>query len=86
MTGSMQDWTANQGSTKRCDMAHRIVKGIVEELTKLDSAAQKKVEEEGGGIKTTLFAKDNVRDFGDLNPSNIESKWQTIHWGGQVLL
>lgn len=85
-TGSMQDFTIQNGTITRADMAHRIVKGIVEELTRLDSAAKAHAEEEGGGIKTTTFAKDNVVDLGDLNPDNIDTIWKTITWGGQTLL
>ena len=85
-TGSMKDTTTLNGTMKRYEMAYFVVKGVVEELTKLDSAAQKTVEAEGGGIKTTLFSMDSVQDFGDLNPGNLDTKWLTIQWGGGTLL
>ncbi|HEV7213643.1 MAG TPA: hypothetical protein VGP33_00860, partial [Chloroflexota bacterium] len=39
-------------------------------------------EEEGGGLRTVVFAGGQASDIGDLNPNNLEEKWRTIRWAG----
>ena len=79
ITGSMNDVTAYKGELKRKDMAYMIMKGVSDQLTKMDSAG--KHEEDGGGIRTIGFATNNVIDLDDINPGNIDEQWAKIQWG-----
>ncbi len=79
-TGSMNYGTSAQDPTPRKDTIREAIGIIVAQLAAEDSQAAG--EEEGGGLRTVTFAGGQARDIGDLNPANIEQKWNAIHWAG----
>lgn len=80
ITGSMNYGTSATDNTPRKDTIKEAINIIVATLAKED--AQAGHEEEGGGLRTVVFAGGQAADLGDLNPDNLEQKWRTIHWAG----
>jgi hypothetical protein len=83
-TGSMNDTVRYGHLLTRHEMAYKVIKGVVNELTEMDAAG--KTEEDGGGIKVTAFSANRVLDFGDLSPANLDQKWKQIQWEGGTLI
>ena len=80
VTGSMNYGTSAEDRTPRKDTIKEAIGIIVAELAKEDSQAE---HEEGvGGLRTVIFAGGQAEDIGDLNPSNLESRWRSIRWAG----
>ena len=79
-TGSMNYRTSATDPTPRRDTIREAISIIVSRLAAADSQAAK--EEEGGGLRTITFADGRAYDIGDLNPNNLQQKWNQIRWGG----
>jgi len=79
-TGSMNYGSAANDPTPRKDVIREAISIIVERLGAEDSQAAE--EEEGGGLRTVTFADGQARDIGDLNPDNLQEKWNHIRWAG----
>ena len=79
-TGSMNWATSEADSTPRKNTIREAISIIVARLAAADSQAAK--EEEGGGLRTITFADGQAYDIEDLNPNNLQEKWNRIHWGG----
>src|SRR6476659_718553 len=79
-TGSMNYGSADNDPTPRKDVIREAISIIVERLGAEDSQAAE--EEEGGGLRTVTFADGQARDIGDLNPDNLQEKWNHIRWAG----
>ena len=79
-TGSMNYRTSANDPTPRRDTIREAISIIVTRLAAADSQASK--EEEGGGLRTITFADGRAYDIGDLNPNNLQQKWNQIRWGG----
>jgi hypothetical protein len=88
-TESMK-WSASEtDQTPRKDVVGEAIGTIVEVLAAADSQAAREAEEqedeEAGGLRTILFSGNRPgRDIEDLNPSNLQEKWNEIHWGGDT--
>jgi hypothetical protein len=80
VTGSMNYGTSEKDSTPRRETIKEAIGIIVATLAKED--AQAGHEEEGGGLRTVVFAGGQASDIGDLNPGNLQEKWGTIRWAG----
>lgn len=80
VTGSMNYGTSERDPTPRRETIKEAIGIIVATLAKED--AQAGHEEEGGGLRTVVFAGGQASDIGDLNPNNLEEKWRTIRWAG----
>lgn len=80
VTGSMNYRTSEADLTPRKNVIHEAISIIVEKLAAADSQAEH--EGEGGGLRTVTFADGRANDIGDLNPANLQSKWNAIQWGG----
>ena len=80
VTGSMNYGTSERDPTPRRETIKEAIGIIVATLAKED--AQAGHEEEGGGLRTVVFAGGQASDIGDLNPGNLEEKWSTIRWAG----
>jgi hypothetical protein len=80
VTGSMNYGTSEKDPTPRRETIKEAIGIIVATLAKED--AQAGHEEEGGGLRTVVFAGGQASDIGDLNPGNLEEKWRTIRWAG----
>ena len=80
VTGSMNYGTSERDPTPRRETIKEAIGIIVATLAKED--AQAGHEEEGGGLRTVVFAGGQASDIGDLNPANLEEKWRTIRWAG----
>jgi hypothetical protein len=80
VTGSMNYGTSERDTTPRRETIKEAIGIIVATLAKED--AQAGHEEEGGGLRTVVFAGGQASDIGDLNPNNLEEKWRTIRWAG----
>ena len=79
-TGSMNYGSAANDPTPRKDVIREAISIIVERLGAEDSQAAE--EEEGGGLRTVTFADGQACDIGDLNPDNLQEKWNHIRWAG----
>lgn len=79
-TGSMNYRTSATDPTPRRDTIREAISIIVSRLAAADSQAAQ--EEEGGGLRTITFADGRAYDIGDLNPNNLQQKWNQIRWGG----
>jgi hypothetical protein len=79
-TGSMNYASALTDATPRRSTIREAISIIVERLAAADSQAED--EEEGGGLRTITFADGQAHDLGDLNPGNLQQKWNSIRWGG----
>lgn len=79
-TGSMNYPTSANDQTPRKDTIREAISIIVEALASEDTQAAH--EEGGGGLRTVTFANGEAYDIEDLNPSNLQQKWQQIHWAG----
>lgn len=80
VTGSMNYGTSEKDPTPRRETIKEAIGIIVATLAKED--AQAGHEEEGGGLRTVVFAGGQASDIGDLNPGNLQEKWSTIRWAG----
>lgn len=80
VTGSMNYGTSERDPTPRRETIKEAIGIIVATLAKED--AQAGHEEEGGGLRTVVFAGGQASDIGDLNPTNLEEKWRAIRWAG----
>lgn len=80
VTGSMNYGTSATDNTPRRDTIKEAIGTIVATLAAADSQAEH--EEEGGGLRTVIFAGGQARDVGDLNPDNLDEKWAGISWSG----
>ncbi len=38
------------------------------------------------GIRTVTFSNGNAIDLEDLNPDNIDAKWELMHWVGGTMI
>ncbi len=79
-TGSMNWPTSETDSTPRKNTIREAISIIVARLASSDSQAAK--EEGGGGLRTITFADGQAYDIEDLNPNNLQDKWNRIRWGG----
>src|SRR5579875_2877310 len=79
-TGSMNYPTSASDPTPRKDTIREAISLIVESLAAADSQAAQ--EEGGGGLRTVTFAKGEAEDIEDLNPNNLQQKWNQIRWAG----
>ncbi len=79
-TGSMNYRTSATDPTPRRDTIREAISIIVSRLAAADSQAEQ--EEEGGGLRTITFADGRAYDIGDVNPDNLQQKWNQIRWGG----
>ncbi len=80
VTGSMNFGTSENDQTPRRDTIREAISTIVSTLAAQDSQAEH--EEEGGGLRTVIFAGGQARDIGDLNPDNLAEVWSRITWAG----
>ena len=80
VTGSMNYGTSANDNTPRRDTIREAISIIVSTLAAEDTQAGH--EEEGGGLRTVIFAGGTARDIGDLNPANLVEKWAQIPWAG----
>ncbi len=83
VTGSM-NYPAAPGGSPRKSVLHEAIRVLVGALAKEDSQAAH--EEGGGGLRTVTFADGTATDIGDLNPTNISRKWNSIHWSGDTYI
>src|SRR5215469_3943098 len=79
-TGSMNWATSETDTTPRKNTIREAISIIVSRLAAIDSQAAK--EEGGGGLRTITFADGKAYDIEDLNPTNLQDKWNRIHWAG----
>lgn len=79
VTGSMNQ-PASPGGSSRNSVLQEAIYTVVETLAKEDSQAAH--EEGGGGLRTITFADGTATDIGDINPTNLRSKWHSIRWSG----
>jgi len=79
-TGSMNWATSETDTTPRKNTIREAISIIVSRLAAIDSQAAK--EEGGGGLRTITFADGKAYDIEDLNPNNLQDKWNRIHWAG----
>jgi hypothetical protein len=79
-TGSMNYGTTASDPTPRKDTIREAISIIVSTLGKEDSQAAH--EAHGGGLRTVTFAGGQAHDLDDLNPRNLQQKWQGIRWAG----
>lgn len=80
VTGSMNFGTSANDQTPRRDTIREAISTIVATLAAQDSQAAQ--EEEGGGLRTVVFAGGQAHDIGDLNPDNLTQTWSHITWAG----
>ncbi len=80
VTGSMNYASSENDTTPRRDTIKEAIGLIVATLAKEDSQAGH--EEEGGGLRTVVFAGGQAQDIGDLNPGNLDQRWHQIRWAG----
>lgn len=78
-SGSMRFPTAPDDPTPRRDTIREAFSIVVQALAAEDSQAEH--EEEGGGLMTIAFS-DQAQLVDDINPNNINEKWNEIEWGG----
>ncbi len=88
-TGSMYWSSSETDPTPRKDVVGEAIGTIVEVLAAADSQAAREGEEqddeEAGGLRTVLFSGNRPgRDIGDLNPDNLQAKWNAIEWNGDT--
>ncbi len=79
-TGLMNEHVASGNPTTKRSLATQVLRGLVQELASEDT--QGADEEGGGGLLTLTFADGVANEVGDLNPTNFEQKWASVHWGG----
>lgn len=79
-TGSMNYPTSANDQTPRKDTIREAISLIVDALATEDSQAAH--EEGGGGLRTVTFANGEAEDIEDLNPGNLQEKWNEIRWAG----
>jgi hypothetical protein len=88
-TESMNWSSSDTDPTARKDVVGEAIGTIVEVLAAADSQAAREGEEqddeEAGGLRTVLFSGNRPgRDIGDLNPENLQAKWNAIQWIGDT--
>src|SRR5579872_2500478 len=79
VTGSMNQ-PASPGGSPRNGVLQEAIYTVVDTLAKEDSQAAHVAD--GGGLRTITFADGTATDIGDLNPTNLRSKWRSIRWSG----
>jgi hypothetical protein len=89
-TTESMNWSSSETDpTARKDVVGEAIGTIVEVLAAADSQAARESEEqedeEAGGLRTVLFSGNRPgRDIGDLNPDNLQAKWNAIEWIGDT--
>src|SRR5260370_14024874 len=84
------NWSSSETDpTARKDVVGEAIGTIVEVLAAADSQAAREGEEQddegAGGLRTVLFSGNRPgRDIGDLNPDNLQAKWNAIQWIGDT--
>lgn len=81
ITGSQNDPVSPSIHMIKKVLTKSIAWQVVQGLAGTDSQAADEGED-AGGVWTTLFADGRATNLGDLNESNFEQKWSTIHWSG----
>lgn len=89
-TTESMNWSSSETDfTSRKDVVGEAIGTIVEVLAAADSQAAREAEEQedegAGGLRTVLFSGNRPgRDIGDLNPDNLQEKWNAIQWNGDT--
>jgi hypothetical protein len=86
VTGSMSYPVAEGSSVERRQVIGEALGRVVEILAAKDSQAEAEAAagSTAGGLMTITFAGGSADNIEDLNPSNWQSKWAAINWGGNT--
>ncbi|KAJ3030925.1 UNVERIFIED_CONTAM: hypothetical protein HDU68_007286 [Siphonaria sp. JEL0065] len=83
-TGSMQGEASQHSFVSRLDVVKRSIGFIVKELADADTEFEQGNGQ--GGLRTVTFSGGYANDIGDLNPGNLDQKFNNIVWEGSTLI